>query len=535
VGDGRIVTIGRIRERGADEVDAEGHVVTPGFIDGHTHMDAQVLWDQVGSCSCFHGVTSVVMGNCGFTLAPARPDKRDLVVRNLERAEDISSAALAAGIEWTWETFPEYLDTLDRTPMGINYAAQIGHSALRTWAMGERAFDETATEDDMAVMERALAAAMRAGAIGFTTSRSDQHATSDDRAVASRIASWDEVCRLVAVLGDLGVGVFELARETAAFRPDDPEHDLVLQQQLALAVETGVPLTFGAMTDDAFEYIDSIARAGGRAFGQSHSRGVTSVQSFKTRMAFDVLPEWKKIRSLPLDEQRRLLTDPDERARLVAAARDGNYGKAIGAEARAPDYSKMRVLDRPVPPNPTIAELASQRGVDPVDVIIDLALASNFDQMFIQPLGAADPDVLRSTMKHPRSIMTFSDSGAHVSQLSDCSIQTHLLAYWVRDRQDFTLEEAVRMLTLAPATAWGFHDRGLIKEGFVADLAVFDPDTVGPEMPTITNDLPGGAKRLSQRATGFLATVVGGSVFLRNGEHTGALSGELIRGPLARQ
>ena len=535
VRDGRIVMIGRIRERGADEVDAEGHVVTPGFIDGHTHMDAQVLWDQVGSCSCYHGVTSVVMGNCGFTLAPARPDKRDLVVRNLERAEDISPAALAAGIEWTWETFPEYLDSIDAAPKGINYAAQIGHSALRTWAMGERAFDDLPTEDDQRAMERALEEAMRAGAIGFTTSRSDQHATSDDRAVASRIASWDEVCRLVGVLGDLGVGVFELARETAAFRLDDPDHDIVLEQQLALAVETGVPLTFGAMTNDAFEYIDSIARAGGRAFGQSHSRGVTSVQSFKTRMAFDVLPEWKKIRSLPLDEQRRLLTDPDERARLVAAARHGNYGVAIGAEARAPDYSKMRVLDRPVPPNPTIAELATQQGIDPVDVIIDLALASDFDQLFIQPLGAADPDVLRSTMKHPRSIMTFSDSGAHVSQLSDCSIQTHLLAYWVRDRQDFTLEEAVRMLTLAPATAWGFHDRGLVKEGFVADLAVFDPDTVAPEMPTITTDLPGGAKRLSQRATGFLATVVGGEVFLRNGEHTGALSGQLIRGPLARQ
>jgi len=180
----QIAEVGRITERGREEIDAEGHVVTPGFIDGHTHMDAQVLWDPLGSCSCFHGVTTVVMGNCGFTLAPARPDARDLVVRNLERAEDISRDALAAGIDWTWETFPEYLDAIDRAPKAINYAAQIGHSALRTWAMGEKAFEAPATEDKLQLMERTLAEAMRAGAVGFTSSRSDQHETPDSQPVA---------------------------------------------------------------------------------------------------------------------------------------------------------------------------------------------------------------------------------------------------------------------------------------------------------------------------------------------------------------
>jgi len=529
----QIAEVGRITERGREEIDAEGHVVTPGFIDGHTHMDAQVLWDPLGSCSCFHGVTTVVMGNCGFTLAPARPDARDLVVRNLERAEDISRDALAAGIDWTWETFPEYLDAIDRAPKAINYAAQIGHSALRTWAMGEKAFEAPATEDELQLMERTLAEAMRAGAVGFTSSRSDQHETPDSQPVASRLATWDELCRLVAVLADVGAGVFEIARETAAFRPDDPDYAAVLGRLRALAIDTGVPVTFGAMTAGSMEFVDSIVAGGGRSFGQTHSRGVISVTSFKTRLPFDVLPEWKQMRSLPLAEQRRILSDPAARARLVAAAREADYGKAIGAEARAPDYDQMRVLDRPTPPNPTVASIAAARRCDPVDVIIDLALASDFEQMFMQPLGSPQHEVLRATMKHPLSVMTFSDSGAHVSQISDCSIQTHLLAYWVRDLQEFTLEEAVRMLTGDPARAWGFADRGVVATGKVADLAVFDPATVGPSMPVVTADLPGGAKRLLQKAEGFKACVVGGVPTLRDGEPTGGRGGRLIRGPLA--
>ena len=218
---GRIATIGRIREHGATDIDAEGHVVTPGFIDGHTHLDAQVFWDQLGANSCWHGITTAVMGHCGFTLAPAAPEERHLVVRNLERAEDISGAAMAAGIDWTWSTFAEYLDAVERQPKGINYAANIGHSALRTFAMGERAFDEEAGPDDLKAMAAELEDALRAGAYGFTTSRTEHHRTSDDRPVASRLASWDEVEELVGVLGALGTGVFQLVQDPPP--PDDPE------------------------------------------------------------------------------------------------------------------------------------------------------------------------------------------------------------------------------------------------------------------------------------------------------------------------
>lgn len=534
---GRIVAIGRIGERGAEEIDADGQVVTPGFIDSHTHMDAQVLWDPLGTCSCYHGVTSVVMGNCGFTLAPARAHQRHLVVRNLERAEDISADAMAAGIEWTWETFSEYLDTLERVPKGINYAAHVGHSALRTWAMGERAFEEEATADDLALMAGELRDALRAGALGFTTSRSPNHQTSDDRPVASRLSSWAEVAALVGVMGELGGGVFELAQEPVMGPKTPDERADFFRRLRELAVTTGVPITFGVVSvapdgsdfKSQLDLIDSTARAGGQMFAQAHAREFSIVLSWKTRLPFDRLPVWRELRAKPLAEQKRDLQDEALRARLVEAARDGDYGRAVGAEARRPDYNWIRILERPVPPNPTVAQRAAETGRDPVEVMIDLALASDFEQLFTQVTANRDPQNLLAIMRHPRALVTFSDSGAHVSQIMDSSLQTHLLAYWVRDQQAFTLEEAVRNLTLAPATAWHFADRGLVREGFVADLNVIDPERVAPTMPEVVSDLPGGAKRLVQTSTGIRSTIVAGEEILADGKPTGALPGTLLR------
>src|SRR5579862_582370 len=254
--DGRIAFVGRIRERGTRDIDAEGHVVTPGFIDGHTHMDAQVFWDPSGSSSCWHGVTTAVMGNCGFTLAPVNDDERALVVRNLERAEDINPAALAAGIDWSFRTFPEYLDAVDRVPKGINYGAQVGHSALRTWAMGERAFEEEAKDDDLALMRRQLAESVRAGAIGFSTSRSIHHETSDDRPVASRLASWDEVVALVEVMGEQSAGILEVV-DNGMLSSDPGERGGTLTRLRDLSVRTGVAVTFGFMaTTEAEHFLD---------------------------------------------------------------------------------------------------------------------------------------------------------------------------------------------------------------------------------------------------------------------------------------
>jgi N-acyl-D-amino-acid deacylase len=533
VSGGRIAKIGRVSEAGRQEVDAEGHVVTPGFIDGHTHMDAQIFWDPLGANSCWHGVTTVVMGHCGFTLAPASFEQRGLVLRNLERAEDISGAAMEAGVDWTWTTFAQYLDAIDALPKGINYVANIGHSALRTYAMGERAFTDTATDADLDAMESELRNALAAGAYGFTTSRTHHHETSDGRPVASRLASWDEVRRLVLAMGDTGTGIFQLVEDPPA--PDETRWRDA--QLIDLAVESGVPFAIPAANSSPrpVSLLDRTAAAGGRMFGLSHCRGIGTMSSFRTQLPFDALPEWRDVRGMSFDDLRVALKEPELRWRLVRAAHDGPYKEALGGEARKPDFERLQVMRTALPPHETVADLARARGVDPVEAMIDLALETDFHQFFVQTNTPFDHQAIKAVLSHPRTVMAFSDSGAHVTQMSDSSIPTYLLAHWVRDRGDFSLDEAVRMLTLAPARAWGFADRGLLREGLVADINVFDPATVAPSMPTLVHDLPSGAPRLEQKAVGFRATVVGGQVAFADGVPTGALAGRLLRGPLAKR
>jgi N-acyl-D-aspartate/D-glutamate deacylase len=540
---GRIAAIGRIRERAREVIDADGHVVAPGFVDGHTHMDAQIFWDPLGTSSCWHGITSVVMGNCGFTLAPCAAANRNLVIRNLQRAEDIPLAAMEAGIQWRWTTFPEFLDCLEALPKGINYAGYIGHSALRTYVMGERAFEAQAGDADLSAMERELRDAMRAGAIGFTTSRSPAHETPGGQPVASRLAAWDEVRRLVGVMGDLGAGIFEIAGEGVDRAPGDPglrDYHVRLRD---LAVETGRPITFGVFSrrgvPDVWRtylaLLDETAAAGGRMFAQVHSRSLSALLSFKTQLPFDRLPVWKEFRARPLAEQRRQLRDPEVRRRLIDAAGGRSGHRAVGTEAKDADYDWTLVFDTVEGPHRSVAEIARERGADPAATMIDLALEKDLDLFFLQPVANEDQDYALELMRHPRTVTTFSDSGAHVSQLMDASLQTHVLSHWVRTAQAFTLEQAVRMFTLVPATLWGFADRGLIREGLAADLVVFDPDTIAAEMPEVVDDLPSGARRLVQRTRGIAATVVNGDVLLRDGKHTGALPGQLLRGPLARR
>ncbi len=536
---GKIAGIGRIRERARQEIDAEGHVVTPGLIDGHTHMDAQVFWDPMGTCSCWHGVTSVVMGNCGFSLAPCGEKEKQLVMRNLERAEDIAPEAMEAGINWTWETFPEYLDAVDRTPKGINYAAYIGHSALRTYVMGERAFSREANAEDVDAMKREIRTAIRAGAMGFTTSRTRNHQTPDGHPVASRIATWDEVRQLVGVMGEEHAGIFEIAGENTGFDPERVND--YLGRIKSLAVETGVPVTFGMFSSRAapdfwrpyFATAEETAKEGGRMFIQVHSRALNVVLSFETMLPFDRMPVWSEIRKLPLAEQEAALRNPEIRQKLVKSVHESSGGRAVGAEPRRANFDWMFVMDKPNPPHRSVAEIARASGKDPVDVIIDLALEKHLKQFFLQPLANENQSSVLEMMRHPRSVVTFSDSGAHVSQIMDSSLQSHVLSYWVRDKQAMTLEEAIRMLTFVPASYWGLNGRGLLRAGWAADVIVFNPDTITPMMPELDHDLPAGARRLKQKASGLLATVVNGEVVLRNNEPTGALPGQLLRGPLA--
>jgi len=544
--DGRLVEIGRIRSRAERTIDADGLIVAPGFIDGHTHMDAQVAWDRIGSCSCWHGVTSVIMGNCGFALAPCKPEEREWFARCLTAVEDIPTEAMLAGIDWTWETFPEYLATVERLPKAINYGVYIGHSALRMYIMGKRALTETATEDDLARMAAAVAEAVRAGAMGFSSSRATTHVTPDDTPVASRIADWSEVDRLVGAMAELNAGIFQIGPDISG----GLAQRTFLARLKRLAVETGRPVMFGTISSRQgdepnpwtyqLEYLDECAAAGARVWGQTTTRSINAIFSLKSYLPFDVLPAWRELRRLPLPEQKRRLADPATRRQLVAdearmKPRDNVFQGGGGAttDPRKPDYDNLYAMTGVDWDDPTVAQLSTQRGQHPVEVMIDLAL-QNDNQVFVQPLVNEHPDHVLGLLKHARTLATFSDSGAHVCQEMGSSLQTHMLSYWVRRKQAFTLEEAVRKLTFDNASAWELNDRGLLRTGYKADLVLFDEGRVRPAMPTVETDLPGGARRLVQKAEGIAATIVNGQVTLENGEATGSVPGQLLRGPGAR-
>ena len=453
---------------------------------------------------------------------------------------------MLAGIDWTWESFPEYLATVDRLPKAINYGAYIGHSALRMYVMGKRALSEKATEDDLARMAAAVQEAIRAGAMGFSSSRSPTHVTPDDTPVASRIADWSEVDRLVGAMAELNAGIFQVGPDTSG----GEAQRRFLARLKQVAVETGRPVMFGTISSRQgdrpnpwtyqLEYLDDCAAAGARMWGQTTTRSINAIFSLKSYLPFDVLPAWRELRRLPIAEQKRRLADPATRRQLVAdeatmKPRDNVFqgGGAATTDPRKPDYTNLFAMKSVDWADPTVAQLSAERGAHPVEVMIDLVL-ENDDQMFVQPLVNEQPDHVLGMLRHPRTLATFSDSGAHVCQEMGSSLQTHMLSYWVRQKQAFTLEEAVRKLTFDNASAWEIHDRGLLRTGFRADVVVFDEARVKPAMPRVETDLPGGARRLVQKAEGIAATIVNGQVTLENGVATGNVPGQLLRGPGAR-
>jgi N-acyl-D-aspartate/D-glutamate deacylase len=535
VGD-TVATVGTINERGRREVDAEGRYVVPGFIDGHTHLDAQLFWDPLATPSSMHGVTTSIMGNCGFTLAPVAPGAEDLAIRSIERAEDISRGDLAAGVPWGWRTYADYLAAVAAAPKSMNLAGYIGHSALRTFVMGERGYHELAGPDDLAAMARELTAAMHAGAIGFSSSRIAQHMTVDDGPVASYVADWDEVAALAGALGSLGAGVFQFAGNLS-----DRELQAVVRQ-LALTIKRPVHLACVYIDRDpdgwrgSLDFLDSVWAAGGQVIGQAHVRAIANVVGFRVGLPFDMLSEWKRVRSRPLAEQRAALENEDVRAALVHQALHGPYattGVAAEVTARVPDYDRLTVVLSATGSNPTVAELARQRATSPVDVMIDLSLARDFEQYFSQPFANQNEDAVEAIMAHPHTVVAQSDTGAHVSQIMDSSIPTYLLAHWVKERQVLTWEDAIRRLTSEPAAAWGLAGRGRLSEGSAADVVVFDPDTIAPQLPHAESDLPAGGTRLVQGADGVEAVLVNGAITALHGEPTEERSGRLIRGAAA--
>ena len=446
VAQGRIVEIGRIRAPAEKTIDAEGMIVAPGFIDGHTHMDAQVAWDPIGSCSCWHGVTSVVMGNCGFALAPCKPADREWYARCLTAVEDIPTEAMLAGIDWNWETFPEYLANVERLPKGLNYGMYIGHSALRMYAMGRRGLEERASDEDIAAMARAVQQALRAGAMGFSTSVATTHVTPDGSPVASRIGDWTEIERLVAAMAELDAGIFQIGPDISG----GEAQRACLARLRQLAIDTGRPVMFGMLStrqgvepnpwDYQLRVMDDTIAAGGRMFGQATTRSINAIFSLKSYLPFDVLPGWKAVRALPLAEQKRRLADPELRRQLIAEEatmkpRDNvlQGGGAATTDPRKPDYDNLYPMMGVDWDDPSVGDLSRRHNKHPVEVMLDLML-ENDNRIFVQPIVNESPADVLGILKHPRTLATFSDSGAHVCQEMGSSLQTHLLSYWVRNK-----------------------------------------------------------------------------------------------------
>ena len=515
-------------------IEAEGRFVTPGFVDIHTHLDAQLAWDPLPTSSCWHGVTTVAMGNCGVTFAPVGLASKEFLAEVMESVEDIPRQAILEGLPWDWTTYGDYLGWIDRIPKGVNVGGLVGHVALRAAAMGEDAFDEHATADQMAAMVRAVDDAISAGALGVSTSRTLLHTVPDGRPVPGTFAPADELYAFADVMGRHRRGLFE-----GAMRLGERDNAELVNTRAEVAMlgeisrRSGRPVTFGLTHSDRrpdlFRRVVGFAQdenaTGANVRPQTTARGVGVLFCLANRTPWDRGPQWRSLRSLTLAERLVALRDPDRRALLAAE---------VNERADALDATKIWVLPAgdaryDCLPGDTLAAHASRRGVTPIEAFIDLCLESGGSCNFNYPFLNQDLDAVQEMLDAPVVTLGLADAGAHVGQIMDSSQPTFLLTYWVREKQRWTIEEAVRRLTSDTADLFGVADRGRLVEGAWADLNVFDLDALTLPQPEFVNDLPNGAGRYIQKASGYDATIVNGEVFMQHGEHTGVLAGATVR------
>jgi N-acyl-D-aspartate/D-glutamate deacylase len=535
----RITGVGRFDGPAREVIDARGKVVTPGFVDIHTHLDAQITWDPLGTPSCWHGVTSVVMGNCGVGFAPCKAADRDYLMFLMEGVEDVPQAAMKEGIPWRWESFPEYYRYLDTIPLGLNVGAHVGHCALRVHAMGERGVkDERATDADIAAMQALLRDAMREGALGVSTSRTTGHKTPTGEVVPGTFAARNELAALGAVLAEVNAGVFELAPygiigEAAGGVLAEVEW----MEEIARA--TARPVMFGYTQNqthpdewrDVFARVDAARRRGANVIPQVAARGVGILLNTENLSPLLLFPAGLEYAGLPRGEQLAALRQPEVRRKLVASVDETN-GKILSGYARIDTvfvWKDRGVLSYDaVRENSVVAE-AERRRVHPADLLIDLMLERELTGFFYVPIFNQDMAVVERMLVHPGTMLGLGDSGAHVGQICDSSVSTFTLAYWAQQRRVLALEDAVKRLTFDPASLYGIRDRGLIRRGWYADLNVIDVDRLDVREPEISHDFPTGARHLVQRADGYDATVVNGTMLMRGGTHSGSFPGRVLR------
>jgi N-acyl-D-amino-acid deacylase len=506
VRDGRIVAIGADLDRdGARVLDATGLVVAPGFIDIHTHYDAQVFWDPDLSPSCFHGVTTVVAGNCGFSLAPTRPEHRQLIARTLENVEDMNVDTLEAGVPWDFSTFPEYLEAVERRGVGLNYAAYVGHTALRLFVMGDAAYDRAATIDEVAEMQRVLREALQAGAIGLATSFAITHRGVDGKPVPSRLADRAEFEALLEVMG-------EERRGAVAIAAGDP---CPIADMYELQPTTGVPFTYTAlltMPTGSHNALQALNRSGwedgAEVWPQVSPRPLAFAMTMVEPFTLNVNPLFAELMGRPLVDRQRAYADPSWRQQAREA-----WAEATALVPRWETFEIAESASRPDTVGARLSELADDAGLDPFDLLLDLALAEPDLGLRVRCILANDDtDALVGLLSDEHCTLGLSDAGAHVGQLCDAPQATDFLGNWVRERHLMPLEEAVRKLTKVQADIYGIPDRGVLAEGMWADIVVFDPATVAPGPIRRVRDFPADAERLTaDEPVGIRHVVVNGT------------------------
>jgi N-acyl-D-amino-acid deacylase len=528
----RIAEVGSVAGSAKRFIDAEGHIVTPGFVDIHTHLDAQIFWDPIASSSCWHGVTSVVMGNCGVTFAPCHPGDREYLAHLMESVEDIPADTIMAGMPWQWETYGEYLKALDATPKGVNVGGLVGHCAVRYWAMGPESLDnEPASPEAIARMHDIVAEAIARGALGFSTSRTILHRTPEGQPVPGTFATSAELMGIAKSLGELQRGVIEAAPGIDSGELEDIQREVRWMTEVSLA--TGRPVTFGLAQSRPYpdvyatmlDLISASSARGAKVVAQSTTRGIGVLFGFVNRTPFDRAPSWRALRSLRLEDKLAKLRDPEYRATMVREALD---------DPPPIDFSQIFLLPNEEArydhrPSESLAAHAQSLCTSPAEAFVMLSLEREGRALFNYPFLNPEFDAIEAMLDHPQVVIGLGDSGAHVGQIMDSSLPTYFLKHWVKERQHFTVEQAIRKLTLDPAQLFGIRDRGIIREGAYADLNVIDVDHLRLPPPTFVHDLPAGAGRYIQQSSGYKYTLVNGQVFMDGLEHAGAFAGRVLR------
>ena len=525
--------------RGRHEIHADGRLVTPGWVDVHTHYDGQATWDPELSPSGWHGVTTAVMGNCGVGFAPAAPDRREWLIQLMEGVEDIPGTALAEGMTWNWETFPEYLDELERLPRTVDVAALVPHGAVRAYVMGDRgAANEPATAEEIVRMGEIVAEAIRAGAAGFSTTRTVLHRAKDGELAAGTTASPDELLGIGDAMGAAGAGVFEMASDMVV-----PADEFAWMAELSR--RSGRTVTFNCLQSDVWpeqwrellELSDRAAETGARIVPQVAGRPACLMFGLESSFhPFVANPSYRRIARLPLSERVAQMHTPEVREAILAETADiGDFGNYM-----LRSFHKMFPLDDPPDyepaPSQSVAAIAERTGRRPEEVVYDLLLERDGHELLYFPLlgySHGDFGAIQAMLEHPGTVLGLGDGGAHCGLLCDASLPTYMLTHWVRDRHRggrLGLERVVAMQTSETAALYGYGDRGVLAPGYRADVNVVDLDGLRLAPPEMVHDLPAGGRRLVQRASGYGATICAGVPVRVDDAPTGERPGRLVRG-----